>query len=84
MEKVYESQSVCKSCGLCCSGYLFAWVRLNANELDKSEALGLNVIRNDPHQRGLHSHVQFGRVEFAQFIRHQITRAVAENTNVKC
>jgi hypothetical protein len=27
-------------------------VRLNANELDKSEALGLNVIRNDPRQRG--------------------------------
>ncbi|MBC7878840.1 MAG: hypothetical protein H7Y59_16840 [Anaerolineales bacterium] len=27
-------------------------MRLNANELDKSEALGLNVIRNDPRQRG--------------------------------
>lgn len=43
---------LCKSCGLCCSGHLFAWVRLNANELDRSEALGLNVIRNDPRQRG--------------------------------
>jgi len=42
-----QSQTLCKSCGLCCSGHLFAWVRLNANELDKSEALGLNVIRND-------------------------------------
>ena len=47
-----ESQTLCKSCGLCCSGHLFAWVRLNANELDKSEALGLKVIRNDPRQRG--------------------------------
>ena len=37
---------------MCCSGQLFAWVRLNANELDRSEALGLNVIRNDPRQRG--------------------------------
>jgi hypothetical protein len=46
------SQTLCKSCGLCCSGHLFAWVRLNANELDKSEALGLNVIRDDPRQRG--------------------------------
>lgn len=46
------SQTLCKSCGLCCSGHLFAWVRLNANELDKTEALGLNVIRNDPRQRG--------------------------------
>jgi hypothetical protein len=27
-------------------------VRLNANELDKVEALGLNVIRDDPRQRG--------------------------------
>jgi hypothetical protein len=27
-------------------------VRLNAIELDKVEALGLNVIRNDPRQRG--------------------------------
>ena len=47
-----HSQTLCKSCGLCCSGHLFAWVRLNANELDKSEALGLNVIRNNPRQRG--------------------------------
>ncbi|HCB02250.1 MAG TPA: hypothetical protein DIW23_12775 [Anaerolineae bacterium] len=27
-------------------------MRLNANELDKVENLGLNVIRNDPRQRG--------------------------------
>jgi len=49
-----ESQAtmLCKSCGLCCSGHLFAWVRLNANELDRSETLGLNVIRTDPRQRG--------------------------------
>jgi uncharacterized protein len=43
---------LCKACGLCCSGHLFAWVRLNANELDRSEALGLKVIRSDPRQRG--------------------------------
>jgi hypothetical protein len=47
-----QSQTLCKACGLCCSGHLFSWVRLNANELDKSEALGLNVIRHDPRQRG--------------------------------
>lgn len=47
-----QSQTLCKSCGLCCSGHLFSWVRLNANELDKVENLGLNVIRNDPRQRG--------------------------------
>ena len=43
---------LCKACGLCCSGYLFAWVRLDANELDKVAKLGLNVVRDDPRQRG--------------------------------
>lgn len=43
---------LCKTCGLCCSGHLFAWVRLDANELDKVEKLGLRVIRDDPRQRG--------------------------------
>ena len=43
---------LCKSCGLCCSGHLFAWVRLNASELNPAESLGLKVIRNDPRQRG--------------------------------
>ncbi|MBL8091763.1 MAG: hypothetical protein JNJ43_15610 [Anaerolineales bacterium] len=47
-----NAQTLCKACGLCCSGHLFSWVRLNANELDKTEALGLKVIRNDPRQRG--------------------------------
>ena len=43
---------LCIACGLCCSGHLFAWVRLDANELDKVEQLGLRVIRDDPRQRG--------------------------------
>ena len=43
---------LCKSCGLCCTGHLFSWVRLRATELDTSQALGLNVIRSDPRQRG--------------------------------
>jgi len=43
---------LCKACGLCCSGHLFSWVRLDANELDRVEKLGLTVIRNDPRQRG--------------------------------
>lgn len=46
------SNILCKSCGLCCSGHLFAWVRLNASELSPAESLGLKVIRNDPRQRG--------------------------------
>lgn len=43
---------LCKACGLCCSGHLFSWVRLDASELDKVEELGLTVIRDDPRQRG--------------------------------
>jgi hypothetical protein len=53
-EIIGDSQEslLCKSCGLCCTGHLFSWVRLNASELDPSRALGLNVIRSDPRQRG--------------------------------
>ena len=47
-----QTSILCKSCGLCCTGHLFSWVRLKASDLDASEALGLNVIRSDPRQRG--------------------------------
>jgi len=47
-----EATELCLSCGLCCTGYLFSWVRLKATELTPLEKLGLNVIRNDPRQRG--------------------------------
>ena len=43
---------LCKACGLCCSGHLFSWVRLNAPELDPVQNLGVKVIRDDPRQRG--------------------------------
>ncbi|MBL8101721.1 MAG: hypothetical protein JNM02_04260 [Anaerolineales bacterium] len=43
---------LCKSCGLCCSGHLFAWTRLNASELDSAQSLGLNVIRDNPNLCG--------------------------------
>ena len=46
------ANALCKACGLCCSGHLFSWVRLNAPELDSIEKLGIKVIRNDPRQRG--------------------------------
>ncbi|HEX2697934.1 MAG TPA: hypothetical protein VHM28_09510 [Anaerolineales bacterium] len=49
-----ESQGnvLCKSCGLCCTGHLFVWAKLRPGELDSAEALGLNVFRSDPRQRG--------------------------------
>lgn len=47
-----EATELCLACGLCCTGHLFAWVRLKAVELTPLEKLGLPVIRNDPRQRG--------------------------------
>jgi hypothetical protein len=47
-----EATELCLACGLCCTGHLFSWVRLKAVELTPLEKLGLNVIRNDPRQRG--------------------------------
>lgn len=46
-----EATALCKSCGLCCSGHLFAWVKLRSPELESIEALGVPVVRN-PTQRG--------------------------------
>ncbi|HEX9388135.1 MAG TPA: YkgJ family cysteine cluster protein [Anaerolineales bacterium] len=43
---------LCKSCGLCCTGHLFIWTKLRSAELDSAEALGLNVFRSVPRQRG--------------------------------
>ncbi|GAB1471969.1 hypothetical protein MASR2M66_28470 [Chloroflexota bacterium] len=53
-KNMHESPAnlLCKACGLCCSGHLFSWVRLNAPELDNVEKLGVKVIRDDPRQRG--------------------------------
>ena len=47
-----EATTLCKECGLCCSGHLFSWVRLKAPELNRVEKLGVKVIRSDPRQRG--------------------------------
>ena len=43
---------LCKACGLCCTGHLFAWAKLRPVELDPAEALGMRVFRTDPTQRG--------------------------------
>jgi hypothetical protein len=53
-EETNESQAdiLCKSCGLCCTGHLFIWAKLRPAELDRAEALGMKVFRDDPTQRG--------------------------------
>ncbi len=52
-DKEIESPAtvLCKSCGLCCSGHLFAWVKLRSPELIAIENLGVNVAR-EPQHRG--------------------------------
>ena len=54
MDKTSESpgNTLCKSCGLCCTGHLFIWTKLRSAELDSAQALGLNVFRSVPSQRG--------------------------------
>ena len=54
MEQTNDSHAnvLCKSCGLCCTGHLFAWTKLRSAELDSAEQLGLKVLRSIPSQRG--------------------------------
>ena len=54
IDETNESQAniLCKSCGLCCTGHLFISTKLRSAELDSAEALGLNVFRSVPSQRG--------------------------------
>ena len=46
------ANSLCKSCGLCCTGHLFIWTKLRSAELDSAAALGLRVLKDIPRQRG--------------------------------
>lgn len=47
-----QADTLCRSCGLCCTGHLFIWAKLRPSELDPAEALGMHVFRSDPTQRG--------------------------------
>lgn len=47
-----QATVLCTSCGLCCTGHLFAWVKLKPSELDAAEALGMTVFRSNPTERG--------------------------------
>lgn len=47
-----DAATLCKSCGLCCNGHLFIWVKLKPSELDPIEALGVQVFRSQPNERG--------------------------------
>jgi hypothetical protein len=46
------ANTLCKSCGLCCTGHLFIWTKLKSVELKPAEKLGLRVFGSAPSQRG--------------------------------
>lgn len=47
-----KAMTLCKACGLCCTGHLFSWAKLKSSELKSARALGLQVLGSDPNQRG--------------------------------
>jgi hypothetical protein len=47
-----DATVLCKACGLCCTGHLFAWAKLRSAEMEPAKALGLNVLGSDPKSRG--------------------------------
>lgn len=47
-----QEQRLCISCGLCCDGSLFAWVKLRPAELSAALAAGLLVYGDHPADRG--------------------------------
>lgn len=52
VEMALDEQKLCMSCGLCCDGSLFAWVKLRPAELFPAEAAGLRVYGAHPADRG--------------------------------
>jgi len=47
----HPAETLCKTCGLCCTGHLFIWTKLRSAELVSIESLGVKVLR-EPNQRG--------------------------------
>jgi len=47
-----QANTLCKSCGLCCTGHLFIWTKLKSAELEPAKKLGLRVFGSLPSQRG--------------------------------
>lgn len=47
-----DATTLCKACGLCCTGHLFAWAKLRSTEVKTAASLGLKVLGTEPSQRG--------------------------------
>ncbi len=70
-----EAQTLCKACGLCCTGHLFIWVKLRPSELDRAEQLGMTVLRAHPRQRGFNQPCPLWEGECTIYTQPQYPRA---------
>jgi hypothetical protein len=46
------ADTLCVTCGLCCTGHLFLWAKLKSVEVQTVRGLGLNVLGVEPENRG--------------------------------
>jgi len=47
-----EAETLCMTCGLCCTGHLFSWVQIKATERSRLQQLGLTIIQPSPRHHG--------------------------------
>jgi len=47
-----EAETLCKACGLCCTGHLFSWVQIKKAEHASLQKLGLTVVKPDEKKHG--------------------------------
>lgn len=51
-ENLSPADTLCVTCGLCCTGHLFLWAKLKSVEVETVRGLGLNVLGVEPENRG--------------------------------
>lgn len=51
-ENLSPADTLCVTCGLCCTGHLFFWAKLKSVEVEIVRGLGLNVLGVEPENRG--------------------------------
>lgn len=47
-ENESASSTLCKACGLCCTGHLFVNAEFKPHEIETTQALGFNVLQSNP------------------------------------
>jgi hypothetical protein len=48
------SATLCKACGLCCTGHLFVNAEFKPSEIQTARALGMDVLQSDPERPAFH------------------------------